>query len=172
MELLHRQAFFMKHFAAMPQNMKRILRCMKRHCVPWSKAWRLHSAIFFAKKWRRAFLSSPAILKGFLSLKTQNFAVKWNSENRFNFVHKNSESFLPSHIPVYQRQPRNVWSGIVIEQTKLKKTSRIKHSNLNTAVMGGKISNPYLQTIIMFYEIDERNGQKVIFFSTSCQAAL
>jgi len=34
MELLHRQAFFMKHFAAMPQNMKRILRCMKRHCVP------------------------------------------------------------------------------------------------------------------------------------------
>jgi hypothetical protein len=32
--MLQRQAFFMKHFAALPQNMKRSLRCMKRHCVP------------------------------------------------------------------------------------------------------------------------------------------
>jgi len=29
--MLHRQAF-MKHFAALPQNMKRSLRCMKRTC--------------------------------------------------------------------------------------------------------------------------------------------
>lgn len=27
----------------------------------------------------------------FLNLKTQNFAVKWISENRFNFIQKNSE---------------------------------------------------------------------------------
>ena len=96
MELLHRQPFFMKHFAAMPQNMKRILRCMKRHCVPWSKAWRL------------VFLTPPSILNCFLRRKTQNFAVKSNSEKRFNFVQKNSESFLPSHIPVYQRQPWDI----------------------------------------------------------------
>ena len=37
------------------------------------------------------FLSSPAILKGFLSLKLQNFAVKCNSENSFTLVQKNSE---------------------------------------------------------------------------------
>ena len=79
MELLHRQAFFMKHFAAMPQNMKRILQCMKRHCVPWSKVWRL------------VFLTPPTILKRILSLKIQNFSVKWNSENRFTFVRKNPE---------------------------------------------------------------------------------
>ena len=43
------------------------------------------------KKWRLAFLSSPAILNGILSLKLQNFAVKSNSENRFTFCQKNSE---------------------------------------------------------------------------------
>ena len=37
------------------------------------------------------FLSSPAILKRILSLKTQNFPVKSNSENRFNYSQKNSE---------------------------------------------------------------------------------
>ena len=42
-------------------------------------------------KWRLAFLSLPAILKRFLRLKLQNFAVKWNSENRFTFSQKNSE---------------------------------------------------------------------------------
>ena len=35
---------------------------------------------------------SPPILKGFLRRKTQNFAVKSNSENRFTFIQKNSES--------------------------------------------------------------------------------
>ena len=105
------------------------------------------------------FLSSPAILYCVLSLKLQNFAVKWNSENHFTLVQKNSDSLLFSHIPIDQRQPRDVRFGIVIEQTKLKKTSRIKYSNLNTAVMGGKISNPYLQTIIMFYKVDKWNGQ-------------
>ena len=33
----------------------------------------------------------PAILNRILSLKTQNFAVKLNSENRFTFAKKNSE---------------------------------------------------------------------------------
>ena len=47
---------------------------------------------FCKKKWRLAFLSPPAILNGILSLKLQNFAVKWNSEKRFTFVQKNSES--------------------------------------------------------------------------------
>ena len=54
------------------------------------------ASCFFAlksrqKKWRLAFLSSPAILNCILSLKTQNFAVKSNSENRFTFRQKNSE---------------------------------------------------------------------------------
>ena len=31
---------------------------------------------FFGKKWRLDFLSPPAILKRFLSLKLENFAVK------------------------------------------------------------------------------------------------
>jgi len=35
--MLHRQAF-MKHFAALPQNMKRSLRCMKRTCGARSEA--------------------------------------------------------------------------------------------------------------------------------------
>ena len=43
------------------------------------------------KKWRLEFLSSPAILKRILNLKTQNFDVKSNSENRFTFRQKNSE---------------------------------------------------------------------------------
>ena len=47
---------------------------------------------FWQKKWRRKFLSSPAILNCVLSLKLQNFAVKWISENRFTFSQKNSES--------------------------------------------------------------------------------
>ena len=46
---------------------------------------------FLQKKWRLEFLSSPAILKRFLNLKTQNFAVKSNSENRFTFSQKNSD---------------------------------------------------------------------------------
>ena len=37
------------------------------------------------------FLSPPSILKCFLRLKLQNFAVKSNSENRFKFSQKNSE---------------------------------------------------------------------------------
>ena len=37
------------------------------------------------------FLSSPTILNRILSLKTQNFAVKSNSENHFTFIQKNSE---------------------------------------------------------------------------------
>ena len=43
------------------------------------------------KKWRLEILSSPAILNSVLSLKTQNFAVKSNSENRFTFIQKISE---------------------------------------------------------------------------------
>jgi len=52
----------------------------------------LHSGYpaFLAKK-MAAFLSSPAILKGVLSLKTQKFAVKSISENCFTLVQKNSE---------------------------------------------------------------------------------
>ena len=38
-------------------------------------------------------LYSPAILKRILSLKLQNFAVKWNSEKRFSFIQKNSELY-------------------------------------------------------------------------------
>ena len=73
-----------------------------RHCrkiwstadAVWSKAF--SGFMFFCldsrqKKWRRFFLSPPTILKRFLSLKTQNFAVKWNSENHFTFIQKNSE---------------------------------------------------------------------------------
>ena len=37
------------------------------------------------------FLSSPAIQNRILNLKTQNFAVKSNSENHFTLVQKNSE---------------------------------------------------------------------------------
>ena len=54
------------------------------------------------------FVRHPSNLNGILSLKTQNFPVKSNSENRFTFIQKSSESFLPSQIPVYQRQPRDV----------------------------------------------------------------
>ena len=36
-------------------------------------------------------LPFPAILKGFLRLKLQNWAVKSNSEKRFTFAQKNSE---------------------------------------------------------------------------------
>ena len=36
-------------------------------------------------------LFSPAILKGILSLKLENFVLKRNSENRFTFVQKHSE---------------------------------------------------------------------------------
>ena len=46
---------------------------------------------FWQKKWRRAFLFPPAILNGFLSLKTQNFAVKSNSENRFKYEREYSD---------------------------------------------------------------------------------
>ena len=49
------------------------------------------------KKWRLAFLSSPAILKGFLRRKTQNFAVKSFSENHYTFSQKNSESLQGYH---------------------------------------------------------------------------
>ena len=41
-----------------------------------------------AKKWRLVFLTPPSILNCILSLKTQNFAVKSNSENRFKFPSK------------------------------------------------------------------------------------
>ena len=85
--------------------------CHEAHLPPLLKLWRdksVHEAkpfqasCFFAlksrqKKWRLAFFSPPAILNGFLSLKTQNFAVKWNSENRFTFVQKNSESLQGYH---------------------------------------------------------------------------
>ena len=37
------------------------------------------------------YITAPTILNGVLSLKTQNFPVKSNSENRFTFVQKNSE---------------------------------------------------------------------------------
>ena len=56
---------------------------------------------FWQKKWRRKFLSPPAILKGFLRKKLQNLAVKSNSENHFTFIQKNSESLLFAHIPVH-----------------------------------------------------------------------
>jgi hypothetical protein len=46
---------------------------------------------FWQKNGGWKFLSSPAILKGFLRQKLQNFAVKSNSEKRFTFVQKNSE---------------------------------------------------------------------------------
>ena len=46
-----------------------------------------------AKNWRLEFLSSPAILNRILRLKTQNFAMKSNSENCFTFIQKNSEYY-------------------------------------------------------------------------------
>ena len=46
---------------------------------------------FWQKKWRLKILSSPAILNRILSLKLQNFAMKWISEKRFTFIQKNSE---------------------------------------------------------------------------------
>ena len=48
-------------------------------------------AIFLQKNGGWKILSSPAILTGFLRLKTQNFAVKLNCKNRFTFIQKNSE---------------------------------------------------------------------------------
>ena len=55
-------------------------------------------AIFWAKKnGGSLFFRSPAILKRFLSLKTQKFAVKWNCKNRFTLVKKNSESLQGYH---------------------------------------------------------------------------
>ena len=73
-----------------------------RHCrkiwspadAVWSKSF--SGFMFFcleikAKKWRRAFFSPPAIVNGFLSLKTQNFAVKSNSENHFKYEREYSD---------------------------------------------------------------------------------
>ena len=70
------------------------LRRMKHRCAVWNEA--LTGFIFFLpkfwqKKWRLEILSYPAILNCILNLKTQNLAVKWNSENRFTFRQKNSE---------------------------------------------------------------------------------
>ena len=77
----------MKHFAALPQNMKH------RRCGMKQSLFRLH--IFCleikAKKWRLEFLSSSATLNGFFSLKTQNIAVKSFSKNHYTFIQKNSE---------------------------------------------------------------------------------
>ena len=63
---------------------------------------------------------SATIRKCFLSLILEKFAVKSTSENHFTLVQKNSDSLLFSHIPIDQRQPRDVRFGIVIEQTNLK----------------------------------------------------
>ena len=43
------------------------------------------------KKMAGHFLLPPSNLNGIFSLKTQNFPVKSNSENRFNYSQKNSE---------------------------------------------------------------------------------
>ena len=46
------------------------------------------------KKWRLESLTPPSILKCFLRLKLQNFAVKLNCKNRFTFHQKNQN--MPS----------------------------------------------------------------------------
>ena len=46
---------------------------------------------FLQKNGGLFFLTPPTILNGVLSLKTQNFDVKSNSEKRFTFIQKNSE---------------------------------------------------------------------------------
>ena len=46
---------------------------------------------FLTKKWRLVFLTPPTILNGVLSLKTQNFDVKSNSENHFNYEREYSD---------------------------------------------------------------------------------
>jgi hypothetical protein len=62
----------MKHFAALPQNMKH------RRCGMKQSLFRLHIFCLESRQknggWKILF--SPAILKGILSLKTQNLAVK------------------------------------------------------------------------------------------------
>ena len=49
------------------------------------------SPFFWQKKWRLAFFFSPAILKRILSLKTQNFDVKWNCKNHFKYEREYSD---------------------------------------------------------------------------------
>ena len=39
MKLLHLKWRFYEALCGLPQSMKRSLRCMKRHCVPWSEAF-------------------------------------------------------------------------------------------------------------------------------------
>ena len=46
---------------------------------------------FFDKKMAAGIFIFPTILNRIFRRKTQNFAVKWNSENRFTFIKKNSE---------------------------------------------------------------------------------
>ena len=57
-------------------------------CDAWSG-----TACHEAKPGGWKFLSSPAILKGFLSLKLENFAVKWNSEKLRTVTAKHTEIF-------------------------------------------------------------------------------
>ena len=51
-------------------------------CGAMSKTWR---TLYLRKNWRLEILSSPAILNRILRQKLQNFAVKSNSENHFNY---------------------------------------------------------------------------------------
>ena len=44
----------------------------------------------------------------------------WNEILKITSRQKNFESLFFTHVKIEQRQSRNVWSGIVIEQAKLK----------------------------------------------------
>ena len=58
------------------------------------------------QNWRLVFLSPPTILNSILRQKLQNFAVKSNSEKRFTFIQKNSESI---NINVNLRENKDVY---------------------------------------------------------------
>ena len=69
--------------------------CTQRDVYGYSLLVPLCSSLYkksgICRKFTENFLSPPAILKRFLSLKTQNLAVKSFSENHYTFSQKNSE---------------------------------------------------------------------------------
>ena len=88
MKRLHKQGF-----SGVGEDVKKRLRLLsEERLTPREEKTCVFVRHFLGKKnggWK--FLSSSTILNRFLRRKTQNFAVKSNSENRFTFVQKNSE---------------------------------------------------------------------------------
>ena len=72
------------------------------------------------------FLTTPAILKRFLRLKLQNFAVKSNSENHFTSRQKNSELYsntILSFLLIHSHTDKIGFSKIELSKLKNQKKS-------------------------------------------------